>query len=133
NKALQSFKKALGINPLAPLTNYAVGDTLIALGELEESFKQYQYCHKLLPEYLATPIVDINNWCQLVGSEVSYTVNLIYTELDLNNCKSLSTATQFFYIDPPDFLIVTDSAGLVIEMNVVEWRDEILEEDQKPT
>ncbi len=82
---------------------------------------------------LATPIVDINNWCQLVGSEVSYTVNLIYTELDLNNCKSLSTATQFFYIDPPDFLIVTDSAGLVIEMNVVEWRDEILEEDQKPT
>ncbi len=51
NKALQSFKKALGINPLAPLTNYAVGDTLIALGELEESFMQYQYCHKLLPEY----------------------------------------------------------------------------------
>ncbi len=71
---------------------------------------------------LATPIVDINNLCQLLGSEVSYTVNLVYTEVDLNNCKSLSTATQFFYTDPPEFLIVTDGEGLVIEKELI-WVD----------
>jgi len=71
---------------------------------------------------MATPIADISNLCQLVGPDISYTANLVYTELNMDNCKSLSTATQFFYIDPPEFLIVTDSAGLVIEKELI-WVD----------
>ncbi|WNC68855.1 hypothetical protein RI845_01575 [Thalassotalea nanhaiensis] len=69
-------------------------------------------------------IDDVSNLCQLVDKNVSYALNFYYTVLDANNCKSLSAATQFFYIDPPNFLIVTDSAGLVIEKQLA-WLDVI--------
>ncbi len=61
------------------------------------------------------PIAGINNLCQLVGPEISFTYNLLYTEIDAKTCTSLSSASQFFYIDPPENIIVTDGAGLVIE------------------
>jgi len=60
-------------------------------------------------------IVDITNLCQLVGNDISFAFNLLYTGLDANTCTSLSSSTQFFYIDPPTNLIVTDAEGIVIE------------------
>ncbi|WOH36756.1 hypothetical protein RI844_15465 [Thalassotalea fonticola] len=67
-------------------------------------------------------IEGITNLCQLVEKDVSYALNFHYTLLDASNCKILSTATQFYYLDPPNFLIVTDSTGLVIEKQLA-WLD----------
>ena len=69
-----------------------------------------------------TPIADVTGLCQLVGRDVSFAVNLAYTELDAQNCKTLSSASRFFYIDPPAYLIVTDRAGLAIERELA-WID----------
>lgn len=69
-----------------------------------------------------TPIADISNLCQLVGNDVSYAYNLLYTALDAVNCQQLSSATQFFYIDPPEFIIVNDNPGLVVERQLA-WVD----------
>lgn len=69
-----------------------------------------------------TPIADITNLCQLLGRDVSYAANLLYTELDASNCASLANSSQFFYIDPPEFIIVTDSEDLVVERQLA-WVD----------
>jgi len=72
--------------------------------------------------YKVTPVAGIDSLCQLVGQDRSYTSNLLYTEIDLENCRDLSIATQFFYVDFPENLIVTDNAGLVIEKELA-WID----------
>ncbi|MCP4412539.1 MAG: hypothetical protein GY808_08230 [Gammaproteobacteria bacterium] len=72
--------------------------------------------------YAVTPIADINNLCQLIGQDITYASNLLYTEIDSENCRDLSVATQFYYIDAPENLIVNDSAGLVIEKELA-WID----------
>ena len=69
-----------------------------------------------------TPIANITKLCQLVGSDVSYAYNLLYTELEAANCLKLSSASQFFYIDPPQFIIVSDGPGLVVERQLA-WVD----------
>ena len=76
----------------------------------------------LLKIYAAVPVEGVTNLCQLVGKDLSYAYNLVYSEIDSSNCASLSTANQFFYVDPPTFFIVEDSAGLVIEKQLA-WID----------
>lgn len=71
---------------------------------------------------LVTAIPDITGLCQLVSADVSFAANLEYTQLDGSNCKQLSSASRFFYIDPPEFLIVVDGAGLLIERQLA-WVD----------
>jgi len=68
------------------------------------------------------PVTDVTNLCQLADKDISYTNNLEYTLLDQTNCASLSTATQFFYLDPKNLLIVTDTDGLVVERQLA-WLD----------
>ena len=41
--------------------------------------------------------------------------NLNYSEITIENCEELSFASEFIYLDPPDYLIVTDAEGFVIE------------------
>jgi len=60
----------------------------------------------------AKVVKDVTSLCQLLGKDISFTSNLVYTELSANNCKTLSSATQFFYIDPPNFIITTDAQGI---------------------
>ncbi len=84
-------------------TLYAYGITVYELGQV-------------------TPIAGINNLCQLGDANVSYAVNLLYTHVDAGNCSHLSSASRFFYIDPPENIIVNDSAGLVIE-RALAWVD----------
>jgi len=72
--------------------------------------------------YTVTPIVGVDNLCQLIGKDLSYAINLVYTEIDSENCHNLSSATQFFHTDIPEHLIVSDSAGLVIEKELA-WID----------
>ncbi len=69
-------------------------------------------------------VKDVTSLCQLVGKDISYMANLVYSELNSSNCKSLSTATQFLYIDPPKFIIVTDAEGLKV-INQLAWVDMI--------
>lgn len=82
----------------------------------------YAYGVYLTEIYAAVPVDGVTNLCQLVGKDLSYAYNLVYSEIDSSNCASLSTANQFFYVDPPTFFIVEDSAGLVIEKQLA-WID----------
>ena len=82
----------------------------------------YAYGVYLTEIYAAVPVEGVTNLCQLVGRDLSYAYNLVYSEIDSSNCASLSTANQFFYVDPPTFFIVEDSAGLVIEKQLA-WID----------
>jgi len=70
----------------------------------------------------AVLIEGVSSLCQLVGEDVSYAYNLVYSQITADNCAALSTANQFYYIDPPTFFIVEDSAGLDIELQLA-WVD----------
>jgi hypothetical protein len=60
--------------------------------------------------------------CELVNNDLSFAYNLEYTELNAINCASLSLPSEFFLIEPPDFLVVTNSEGLLIEKQLF-WID----------
>lgn len=70
----------------------------------------------------AQVIKEVTSLCQLLGKDISYTANLVYTELNANNCKSLSSAKEFLYLDAPKFIIVTDVEGLDV-VNQLAWVD----------
>ena len=82
----------------------------------------YAYGVYLAEIYAAVPVEEVTNLCQLIGKDLSYASNLVYSEINSSNCASLSSANQFFYVDPPTFLIVEDHAGLVIEKQLA-WID----------
>ncbi|ARN72674.1 hypothetical protein [Oceanicoccus sagamiensis] len=67
-------------------------------------------------------IPAVTDLCELSDRELSFAYNLEYTELDASNCASLSNGSALFLIEPPDFLVVTNSAGLVIEKQLI-WID----------
>ena len=82
----------------------------------------YAYGVYLAEIYAAVPVEEVTNLCQLIGKDLSYASNLVYSEINSSNCASLSSANQFFYVDPPTFFIVEDAAGLVIEKQLA-WID----------
>ena len=82
----------------------------------------YAWFGNLMELYASVPVEGVTSLCQMASEDVSYAFNLVYTEINQSNCASLSTATQFFYVDPPTFLIVEDHAGLVIEKQLA-WID----------
>ena len=49
-EALVQFELALRMDPLSAISNFAVGDTLGNLGEIEKAIKHYGTCRELLPE-----------------------------------------------------------------------------------
>ncbi len=69
-----------------------------------------------------TAIKGVSDLCELSDNNLSFTSNLEYTELDGKNCSDLSHESNFFLIEPPEFLVVTDGEGLVIEKQLV-WVD----------
>ena len=70
--------------------------------------------------YPDRPVADVDNLCELVDQDISYTFNLEYTLIDVKNCSELSEATGFYYVD--DNNIVSDAAGLRIERQLA-WVD----------
>ena len=82
----------------------------------------YAYGVYLAKIYAAVPVEGVTNLCQLIGKDLSYASNLVYSEINSSNCASLSSANQFFYVDPPTFFIVEDAAGLAIEKQLA-WID----------
>ena len=82
----------------------------------------YAYGVYLAEIYAALPVEGVTNLCQLIGKDLSYASNLVYSKINSSNCASLSSANQFFYVDPPTFFIVEDAAGLAIEKQLA-WID----------
>ena len=82
----------------------------------------YAYGVYLAEIYAAVPVEGVTNLCQLIGKDLSYASNLVYSKINSSNCASLSSANQFFYVDPPTFFIVEDAAGLAIEKQLA-WID----------
>lgn len=70
----------------------------------------------------AVLIADVDSLCQLIAPDVAHVFNLVYNTIDADNCVNLSSASQFYYIDPPDFIIVADEMGLLIEKQLA-WID----------
>ena len=67
-----------------------------------------------------TPMQETDSLCQLVERDISFGFNLEYTELNLENCAALSSATEFYLIENDS--VVTDAQGLQIERELV-WLD----------
>ena len=67
-----------------------------------------------------SPIQKTDSLCQLVERDISFGFNLEYTELDLENCAALSSASEFYLIENDS--VVTDAQGLQIERELV-WLD----------
>ena len=82
----------------------------------------YAYGVYLTEIYASVPVEGVTNLCQLIEKDLSYAFNLAYSEINSSNCASLSSANQFFYVDPPTFFIVEDAAGLAIEKELA-WID----------
>ncbi len=82
----------------------------------------YAYGVYLTEIYASVPVEGVTNLCQLIEKDLSYAFNLVYSDINSSNCASLSSANQFFYVDPPTFFIVEDAAGLAIEKELA-WID----------
>jgi hypothetical protein len=67
-------------------------------------------------------VEGVSDLCVIADKELTFVYNLEYTELDSVNCATLSGPSQFSLIEPPDFLVVTNSAGLLIEKQLI-WID----------
>lgn len=72
-------------------------------------------------EYAATkPVPGVTSLCGLDGAGVSFVYNLQYTEVDGDSCRSLSGASEFFFVGNNP--VVTTAAGLEIERGLA-WAD----------
>jgi hypothetical protein len=58
-------------------------------------------------------IEDITRLCQLIAPDVTFSRNVQYTPLTLENCNTLSSAVQFYFTEPG--LVVTDAEGLALD------------------
>ncbi|MBT4521047.1 MAG: hypothetical protein HOC23_13680 [Halieaceae bacterium] len=111
----------LSDEPLSrPKEMLMLGARILCYGSLAHTL--YAYGSTVFDLRMATPIEGVTDLCQLVGKEISYAANLVYTELNADNCAALSSAPPIYYIDPPQFVIVTDSADLVVEKQLA-WLD----------
>lgn len=68
----------------------------------------------------ASPVAGVSDLCALAGEERSWTYNLDYQDITVDNCAALSSAETFFAI--PDSPVVTDGAGLALERQLA-WGD----------
>ncbi|MDG2249791.1 MAG: hypothetical protein P8N11_03015 [Gammaproteobacteria bacterium] len=75
----------------------------------------YAYSADIVKLRNVEAVENISSLCQMEGGESSFTSNLNYSEITIENCEELSFASEFIYLDPPDYLIVTDAEGFVIE------------------
>ncbi len=63
-----------------------------------------------------TAIPNVTDLCQLVEPDISFTRNLHYEDLTLANCTTLSSDSQFFFVEPA--LVVSDTSGYVLHTNL---------------
>ena len=82
----------------------------------------YAYAITIYDLSQATLIAGVDDLCQLADQNLSYAYNLVYTKRNDENCSQLSSATEFFFNDPPDNLIIQDEMALSLELQSA-WVD----------
>lgn len=85
-----------------------IGHTIFAFGD---------YLHKLQTEQVHHIDVDL---CSFAGQDLSYTNNLEYWDLTIENCESLATGREYFQFDKKE--LITDPAGWHTEWGLA-WSD----------
>jgi hypothetical protein len=80
----------------------------------------YAYSIAVIDLYPAQPVSGIEDLCELVDQDMSYTYNLDYALIDSTNCLQLSGASEFFYSGSVS--VVADAEGLGLE-RVLAWVD----------
>ena len=70
-EALVHFDKALQISPLSTTTNFAVGDTLTNLGEIDKAIEHFKHCQKLLPDHFSC-FLGLANLYNLLGDSKNH-------------------------------------------------------------
>ena len=85
-----------------------IGHTIFAFGD---------YLYKLQTEQVHHIDVDL---CSFAGQELSYTNNLEYWDLTIENCESLATGREYFQFDKKE--LITDPAGWNTEWGLA-WSD----------
>jgi uncharacterized membrane protein len=66
-----------------------------------------------------TQAVEVTSLCQVADQEIYFGQNYEYTEIDGENCKTLSQDRVFYFLDPT---VITDSDGHTLEEELV-WID----------
>ncbi len=66
----------------------------------------------LIDTEAVVPATEISSLCQLTDQDISFGENYRYELIDSNNCKTISTDTTFYYLDPT---VVTDTDGYALE------------------
>lgn len=119
---------------LFELETYVLSDDAFTRGRLILMYGLRFICYAFLVHTLfayanstydlsqVTAIEGVTDLCELSGNNLSFASNLEYTKLDAKNCYDLSQEPEYFLIEPPEFLVVTDGEGLVIEKQLV-WLD----------
>ena len=70
--------------------------------------------------YPTKPVENATSLCDLADRDVSYVYNLEYTAVDADNCRTLSDASQLYWLgDDP---LVATSAGLALDRELA-WVD----------
>ena len=70
-EALVQFEIALEMDPLSSITNFAVGDTLGNLGEVDKAITHYLQCQELLPDDYSC-FIGLANIYKLIGDFDKY-------------------------------------------------------------
>ena len=74
-EALTQFEQALQISPLSTTTNFAVGDTLANLGEINKAIKHFKNCQVQLPDHFGC-FLGLANLYNLLGDSKNYAIYL---------------------------------------------------------
>ena len=85
-EALKQFEIALEMDPLSSITNFAVGDALVSLGEFDLAISHYLQCQELLPDNFSC-YLGIANIYKLTGNfeQFSRYLNLASQRVDADN------------------------------------------------
>ena len=66
------------------------------------------------------PVENVTSLCEMTDQRVAYVYNLEYTSVTADNCASLSSATQFYWLGDDPLVVTYD--GLKLELNLA-WAD----------
>ncbi|MEM9621175.1 MAG: hypothetical protein AAF993_05970 [Pseudomonadota bacterium] len=77
------------------------------------AFSSVAFVEYLVQLAADVPVEEASSLCDIADRELSFTYNIEYTEIDSNNCATLSQDNRFFWVDGQE--VVTDTAGLSLE------------------
>ena len=76
----------------------------------------FAYVNSMVDLQTTAPVEDTSSLCDLIDRDLSFVHNLDYTELTEANCKTLSSATNLYWV--ADYPVVTGETGLELERDL---------------